>query len=141
MSISRRDALLGATAAVVVTGATVAPLAVKAALATTEPDAELIALGQQWRETYTAWLQCCGDEEKNSALGKRAFALEGQIAGMPAHSPSGALVKLRVAAEHFRVMGEIETGKYALLTYQAWQALETEPVDFEHLDRDSRPTA
>ncbi len=31
MSISRRDALLGATAAAVVTGATVVPLAIKAA--------------------------------------------------------------------------------------------------------------
>ena len=52
MSISRRDALLGATAAAVVTGATAAPLAIKAALAG-DP---VIDLAAQVKAAYQASL-------------------------------------------------------------------------------------
>jgi len=51
MSISRRNALLGATAAAVVTGAAVAPLAMKAALAG-DP---VIGLSDQLRAASKAW--------------------------------------------------------------------------------------
>lgn len=51
MQISRRDALLGATAAAVVTGATTAPLAMKAALAG-DP---VIGLSEELRAASEAW--------------------------------------------------------------------------------------
>ncbi len=128
MSISRRDALLGASAAVAVAG-------VPTAVAAQACDTELVALGQQWRELYIEWLRCPVEEE-NTVLLKRVHAIEDRMEEIPARSPNGALVKLRVAAEHYRLMGDIDGGDhYALLTYQAWQALETEPFDFERLMR------
>ncbi len=49
MQISRRDALLGATAAAVVTGAATAPLAIKAAAVKAALTAEpLLAMEQEW---------------------------------------------------------------------------------------------
>ena len=54
MSISRRDALVGATAAAVITGATVTPLAIKAASAN---DAHLEALYAEWRGQEATWLK------------------------------------------------------------------------------------
>ena len=58
----------------------------------------------------------------------------------PARSCNGALVKLRVAAEHYRLMGEIEYDPYARLTYQAWQSLETKRVaaGMERLAKEAR---
>jgi hypothetical protein len=81
---------------------------------------------------YVAWLQCHDDEE-NTVLMKRVHAIEDRMAEVPAHSPNGALVKLRVAAEHLRLMDDIAGDPYARLTYQAWKGLETERVDFERL--------
>ncbi len=56
MDITRRNALLGATAAAVVTGATTAPLAIKAAgvkaALAVEP---VVGLGQQLRTAIDAW--------------------------------------------------------------------------------------
>ena len=98
MSITRRNALTGATAAVAVASLPIA------AMATTEPDAELIALGRRWIEAYGKWI---GTEGGDSTLLKRATAIEDRMAEIPAHSPSGALVKLRVAAESLRLMGDL----------------------------------
>ena len=62
MSISRRDALLGATAAAAVTGLTTAPLAIKAAgvkAALAGPtDEPLIAMEREWN----AHRHSCGDQ-------------------------------------------------------------------------------
>ncbi len=57
MQISRRDALMGATAAAVVTGATTAPLAIKAAgvKAALGGDPAFV-LSQQLRAAWRAWL-------------------------------------------------------------------------------------
>ena len=130
MQISRRDALMGAGAAAAVAGV---PGAVQG------EDAELVALGRQWLVTYSKWLRETG-EEKSGSL-KQACALEDRIAEIPACSQDGALVKLRVAAEHYRLMGEAEIDPYARLTYQAWQSLETERVaaQFERLIAGMRP--
>jgi hypothetical protein len=82
--ISRRTALATGAAAIT-TGAIAAPMAmqaagVKEALA---GDTELTALGQQWVEAYTAWLQC-HDEDENTILLKRASAIEDRMVEMPA---------------------------------------------------------
>ncbi len=124
-AITRRNALVGAGAVVAVAGV---PLGAQA------DDVELIALGRQWRELYAEWLQCHCDEE-NTVLLKRVCAIEDRMAEIPARSGNGALVKLRVAAEHLRLMGEIKADCYSLLTYQAWQGLEGEAAtaDFERL--------
>ena len=138
-NISRRTALATGAAAIT-TGAIAAPLAIKAAgvKEALAGDTELIALGQQWVEVYTAWLQCNDDDDRDTVLMKRAIALEGRIAEIPSHSPSGALVKLRVVAENLRLMGELDGScRYVLLTYQAWQSLETEPIDFERIMRET----
>ncbi len=122
MSISRRGALLGASAAVAV--ATVATPAAQA------EDAELTALGRQWIEAYAEWI---GTEDIDFTLLKRCRSIEYRIAEIPARSHHGALVKLRVAAESYRLMGDIDDSLETRLTYQAWEALETESFDFERL--------
>ncbi len=123
MQISRRDALMGATAAVAVAG-------VPTAVAAQAEDAELIALGRQWIVAYGEWI---GTEDVDSTLLKRVRSIDNRIADIPARSHHGALVKLRVAAEFYRLMGDIDDSLETRLTYQAWQALETEPFDFERL--------
>ncbi len=56
MQISRRDALMGATAAAVVTGTTAAPLAIKAAgVEAALAGDPAIGLSDQLRATWTAW--------------------------------------------------------------------------------------
>ncbi len=56
MSISRRDALLGATAAAVVTGATAAPIAINAAGVKAALSGEpVVALSQQLRAASEVW--------------------------------------------------------------------------------------
>ncbi len=122
MQITRRNALLGASAAVAVAGV---PGAVQG------EDAELIALGQQWLATYGKWLLETGVEK--SGLLEQACALEDRMAEIPACSHDGAIVKLRVAAEHYRLMGDVEIDPYDRLAYQAWQSLDSEPVNFERL--------
>ena len=129
MQISRRDALLGASAAVAVAGVPTA-VAAQAALVGEAEDAELIALGQQWIDAYGEWI---GTEDEDSTLLKRCRSIENRIADIPARSHHGALVKLRVVVEFYRLMGDIDNTQETRLIYQAWQALETEPVDFEHL--------
>ena len=83
MSISRRDAITGAAAAAVITGATVAPLAIKAALAN---DAQIEALYAGWRGAEATWLKAnevadnahldalraCGDGPDRAAAYKAA---------------------------------------------------------------------
>ena len=140
MNITRRDALLGATAAAVVTGAAVVPLAIKAAgvkvalagdpAAVQGEDAELIALGRQWIDAYGKWI---GTEDDDSTLLKRCHSIENRIADIPARSHHGALVKLRVVAEFYRLMGDIDDSSETRLIYQAWEALETERFNFECL--------
>ena len=65
----------------------------------------------------------------------RTRTIENRIADIPARSHYGALVKLRVAAESYRLMGDIDDNLETRLTYQAWEALEAESFDFERLMR------
>ena len=122
--LTRRNALMGASAAVAVVSV---PTVIQA------EDAELIALGRQWIDAYGEWI---GTENANSILLKRVGAIEDRMAEIPVHSPNGALVKLRIAAENLRLMNDIDDGVYSTLTYQAWQALETETFDFEQRQRE-----
>ena len=124
MQISRRDAFMGASAAVAVAGV---PLA---ALGKTEVDAELIELGRQWIDAYGKWI---GTEDRDSTFMKRCRSIENSIVDIPARSHHGALVKLRVVAEYLRLMGDIDDSQETRLTYQAWETLETERFDFERL--------
>ncbi len=125
MTITRRGAMLGATAAVAVAG-------VPIAVAAKAEDAELTALGRQWIDAYGEWI---GTEDEDSTLLKRCRSIEDKMAEIPARSGNGALVKLRVAAEHYRLMGDIDDSLETRLTYQAWEALETESFDFARLMR------
>ncbi len=100
------------------------------AVAAPAEDAELTALGRQWIEAYGEWI---GAEDDDSTLLKRCRSIENRIADTPARSHRGALVKLRVVAEYYRLMGDIDDSSETRLIYQAWQALETEALDFERL--------
>ncbi len=122
MSISRRGALLGA-------GAAVAGVPT-VAMGKTEVDAELIELGRQWIDVYGKRI---GTEDVDLTLMKRCRSIENRIADIPARSYHGALVKLRVVAEFYRLMGDIDDSSETRLIYQAWEALETERFDFECL--------
>ena len=130
MQISRRN-VLATGAAAITTAAITAPLAIKA-VAAQGCDAELTALGRQWIDAYGEWI---GTEDEDSTLLKRCRSIENRIADIPARSHHGALVKLRVVAELYRLMGDIDDTLETRLTYQAWQALETELFDFERLMR------
>ncbi len=121
MQITRRGAMLGASAAAVVAGV---PGAVQG------EDAELTALGRQWIEAYGEWI---GTEDDDSTLLKQCRSIENRIADIPARSYHGALVKLRVVAEFYRLMGDIDDSSETRLIYQAWEALETERFNFECL--------
>ena len=125
--LSRRAVLRGSGAAVAV--ATVAVPAVQA------EDAELITLGRQWIVAYGEWIGTF-NEDKDSTLLNRCCSIEDEIADIPARSHHGVLVKLRVVAEHYRLMGDIDDSRESRLTYQAWQALETESFDFGRLQRE-----
>ncbi len=127
MTISRRDALMGAGAAAVVAGV---PGAVQG------EDAELAALGRQWIDAYGKWI---GTKDDDSTLLKRCNSIENRIADIPARSRHGALVKLRVVAEFYRLMGDIDDSSETRLIYQAWEALETERFNFERLLGGMRP--
>ncbi len=136
-AVTRRDALRGA-AAVAATGAV--PVA---ATAKSEPDAELIALGQQWQEANDEWLRACDAVEIAYAAGEpsrrvrdlekvsdvpfeRAWALKDQIAEIPARSANGAVVKLRIVVAQNRITDENDD-VFGRLTNQALQALEVRP--------------
>lgn len=120
-ALTRRAALVSGIAAIAVVAV---PITAQA------EDAELITLGRQWIVAYGEWI---GTEDKDGTLLKRAHAIEDRMAEIPARSPNGALVKLRVVAENLRIMGDIDEDLNSRLTYQAWQGLETDPVDFERL--------
>ncbi len=102
MQISRRDALMGATAAAVVTGATVVPLALKSAgvqaALTGEPNDEpLLALRRQW----LAWREHIHhypdeSDEARDPLYDRLTEIERQIYVTPAQTPRGVLIKLEL---------------------------------------------
>ncbi len=98
MQISRRDALLGATAAAAVTGLTAAPLAfkaagVKAALAG-DP---VLALEREWLAQLDFAHNYPDDsDEALEPLYERANEIERQLFLMPAESVRGVMTKLRV---------------------------------------------
>ncbi len=148
MQISRRNALVGAGAAMAVAGV---PGTVRG------QDAELVALGRQWQQTYAEWMRVCARVEIAYDAGESsrrvrelevasetpfecAWALKNRIAEIPAHSLDGALVKLRVVVAQDWITGEIND-PFGRLTYQAWQSLETQHVaaDFERLLGGMRP--
>ena len=132
MSISRRDALVGASAAVAVAGV---PMA---ALGKTEVDAELIELGRQWQEAYDNWdaAQREGESvEETKAMESHAddlceiaWDLQDKIAKVPAFSIEGILIKLRIVGTDRQLMDRNLSGEwtdtYAQLTWQAWDDLE-----------------
>ena len=105
MNISRRDALMGATAAAVVTGAIIAPLAtkataVKAALGGVSPTLEpLLAMEQEWlafRDFCDDW----PDEEGEvyEALYGRLNEMAEALYRIPAKTLTGVAAKLRMWA-------------------------------------------
>ena len=73
MSISRRDALVGATAAAVVTGATMAPMALKAA---GNPDADLLALCDRLDTTLAACEEAHRKLRKTRSEAEKTMPLE-----------------------------------------------------------------
>ncbi len=93
MQISRRNALMGATAAAVITGAATIPLAFKAALAG-EP---LLAMEQEWlesRDYYETYPD--QSEEVDDRLFDKLLDLQYRILLTEAKSPAGVAVKLRM---------------------------------------------
>ena len=125
MSISRRDAMLGATAAAAVTGLTAAPLAMKAAggkAALALAGDPVIGLSEQLRAVWKAWMsaqdvyeEAChrvgyttfGIGEVRRELGieplwqeeqrlkAQFWGLQTRLLDMPATTPGGVLAKLR----------------------------------------------
>ena len=111
MSISRRDALLGATAAAAVTGLTVAPLAMKAAgvkaALTAEPTRvqpvePLLAMEQEWA-TFRDYCNSYPDESDAAVnpLFERLTEMERQIYVTPAATLEGVVVKLRLWSSYY----------------------------------------
>ena len=109
-SITRRDALLGATAAAVVTSAITAPLAiksagVKAALAG-DPIVVMWRQSRRWLEEGSRYDKLSGvaankaDFERLSDMGdqidRKAFDLEQKIADMTPESPQGWGIQARL---------------------------------------------
>ncbi|MCH8113808.1 MAG: hypothetical protein IH905_17955 [Proteobacteria bacterium] len=106
MSITRRDALLGATAAAAVTGLTTAPLAmkaagVKAALAgpTDEP---LIAMEREWNAHRHSCDNCLDDsDEAREPHFRRLEEMEWNIYQTPARTLQGVATKLRLWSRYY----------------------------------------
>ncbi len=110
MNISRRDALLGATAATVVTGAITAPLAIKAAgvraALAGEPIVVMWHQSRRWLEEGARYDRLSGaaankaDFERLSDMcrevDRKAFDLEQQIADMTPESPRGWGIQARL---------------------------------------------
>ena len=132
MQISRRNALMGATAAAIVTGAATAPLAIKATLAG-DP---VIELSQQLRGTRKAWYDaidvfeeaahrggrsCLIGQEASRELGieplwqereryeAQFWDLQARLLDMPATTPGGVVAKLR-GFYHDAEIADIRTG-------------------------------
>ena len=112
MNITRRDALLGATAAAAVTGLTAAPLATKAAgvkaalggvpgAATGEDaDAQVKALCRKWEAMYRHFeSNSATDDERNARL-PVMDRLADRIADIPARSFDEVVHKLKVAIHY-----------------------------------------
>ena len=98
MSISRRDALLGATAAAAVTGLTAAPLAIKAAGVKAALGGDpVLALEREWLARLDFVHNYPDDsDEALDPLYERVHHVERQLFLMPAESVQGVLTKLRV---------------------------------------------
>ena len=101
MSISRRDALLGATAAAVVTGATTAPLAIKAGATKAALGGEPLVALERHMLVLGAFLDnhSAEDDAQSEAVFKQWSTLQDQIAETPARTVQGLAVKLRLIAE------------------------------------------
>ena len=129
--ISRRDALVGAGAAVAVAGV---PIAVAAKAAPARPggacDDLLLALGKRWREAYENFEAAPREgesveetkamEKHVDDLGEIAWDLEAEIAKVPAFSIEGVLIKLRIVGRDRQLMDRNNSGEwgdtYAQLT-------------------------
>ena len=98
MQITRRNALLGATAAAVVTGATVAPLAIKAGATKAALAGDpVLALEREWLAQLDFVHNYPDDsDEALEPLYKRADEIERQLFLTPAETALGVLTKLRV---------------------------------------------
>ncbi len=98
MNITRRDALLGATAAAAVTGLTMAPLAIKAAgVKAALAGDPVLALERKWLAQKDFIRNYPDDSDEALApLYERADEIERQLFLMPAESIQGVLTKLRV---------------------------------------------
>ncbi len=103
MNITRRDALLGATAAAAVTGLTVAPLAIKAAgVKAALAGDPVLALEREWLAQLDFIHNYPDDsDEALNPLYERASEIERQLFLMPAESLRGVLTKLRVWHYHY----------------------------------------
>ena len=104
MSISRRDALRGATAAAVTAGVPIA------AMAEAETDHELIALERQW----LAWRDYChsypdDSDEARNPLFARLEEIEERIYATPARTARGVTTKLRLWAYFYAPLNHIWT--------------------------------
>ena len=97
-AITRRNALLGATAAAVVTGAATAPLAIKAAGVKAALGGDpVLALEREWLAQLDFIHNYPDDsDEALDPLYERANEIERQLFSMPAESLRGVLTKLRV---------------------------------------------
>ncbi len=103
MQITRRDALLGATAAAAVTGLTVAPLSMKAAGAKAALAGDpLLAMEREW----LAFRHYCNNypdesDEARDPLYDRLTDMELEIYETPATTPAGAVIKLRLWGNYY----------------------------------------
>ncbi len=108
MNITRRDALLGATAAAAVTGLIVAPLAMKAAgVKLALADEPLLAMEQK----YLAFRDYCNNYPDESAeavnpLFDRLSDMEAEIYETPAATLDGTMVKLRLWADYYATFSD-----------------------------------
>ena len=115
MNITRRDALLGATAAAAVTGLTAAPLAIKAALGGVpgavqgeDADAQVKALCRKWEAMYRHVNMSNVTDEERFAQVPVMDRLADRIADIPVRSLDGVVHKLKVASHYM----DDEAGRY-----------------------------
>ncbi len=100
MQISRRDALMGATAAAVVTGAIVAPLALKATATKAALAGDPVAVLVRKAAAYEEWLNTIGgtvtDDEFNVLCAVHS-EMEYEIRDTPSNSIEAIAGKVRIA--------------------------------------------
>ncbi len=109
MQITRRDALMGASAAAIVTGLTTAPLVIKAAgvkTALANPggvnDEPLLTMEQEWhdqRDFYNNYPD--ESDEAREPLYRRLEEIEWSIYQTPAQTPQGVAIKLRLWSRYY----------------------------------------